>query len=125
MKELLDHIESLRKEFQQLQPLTDENQQRLNLKFRLEWDFNSNHLEGNTLTYGETELLIIFGETSGKHDVREFDEMRGHDIALKLIHDLANDKEKALTEKFIRELNEIILVKPFYKDNQSNEGFKI
>ena len=75
MKELLKHIESLQKTFAGLQPLSPENQQKLNKKFRLEWNYNSNHIEGNTLTYGETELLLIFGETKGNHEFREYEEM--------------------------------------------------
>jgi Fic family protein len=122
VKELLEHIESLKKAFAELQPLSSENQQRLDKKFRLEWNYNSNHIEGNTLTYGETELLLIFEKGKGQHDVREFDEMRGHDVALKLIADLSLDKERGLTEKFIREINEVILVRPFYKEAITPDG---
>ena len=28
----------------------------------LEFNYNSNHIEGNTLTYGQTELLLMFGQ---------------------------------------------------------------
>ena len=122
MKELLEHIESLKKEFAKLQPLSTENQQRLDKKFRLEWNYNSNHIEGNTLTYGETELLLYQGDTKGQHEVREFDEMRGHDIALKLIQDLANDTERGLTEVFIRQVNKVILKEPFYKEGKTPDG---
>lgn len=122
MKELLEHIESVKETYARLQPLSAENQQRLDKKFRLEWNFNSNHIEGNTLTYGETELLLIQGDTKGQHEVREFDEMRGHDIALKLIQDLAADKERYLTEVFIREINKIILKEPFYKEAITPDG---
>lgn len=116
MKELLEHIEKQKSTFAKLHPLSRENQQRLDKKFRLEWNYNSNHIEGNTLTYGETELLLIFEQSKGQHDVREFDEMRGHDIALRLITELATDIERELTEKFIREINQIILARPFYKE---------
>jgi Fic family protein len=122
VKELLEHIESLKKGFAKLQPLSAENQQRLDKKFRLEWNYNSNHIEGNTLTYGETELLLYQGDTKGQHEVREFDEMRGHDIALKLIQDLANDTERGLTEVFIRQVNKIILKEPFYKEAKTPDG---
>ncbi len=122
MKDLLEHIESLRKVFESLQPLSVENQQRLDRKVRLEWNFNSNHIEGNSLTYGETELLLIFGNTKGQHEIREFDEMRGHDIALKLIQDLANDNERGLTEAFIRQINKTILKEPFYKEAETPDG---
>lgn len=65
MKDILKHIDSLKAAFDKLKPLTAENQQKLDKKLRLEWNYNSNHIEGNTLTYGETELLLIFGETKG------------------------------------------------------------
>ena len=39
-------------------------------KLRLEWNYNSNHIEGNTLTYHETELLLIHGRTAGGHPMR-------------------------------------------------------
>lgn len=122
MKELLEHIEKLKDSFKKLQPLSAEKQQRLDKKFRLEWNFNSNHIEGNTLTYGETELLLIFGETKGNHEYREYEEMKGHDLALKLVEQLAEDTERNLTENFIRELNLAILKEPFYKEAITEDG---
>lgn len=118
----MEHINGLKKQLAQLEPLSIENKQRLDKKFRMEWNFNSNHIEGNTLTYGETELLLIFDLTKGNHELREYEEMKGHDIALKLIYDLAEDKERQLTEKFIREINEILLVRPFYKEAITPDG---
>jgi Fic family protein len=122
VKDLLEHIDKLKKQLAQLRPLSAENQQRLDKKFRLEWNFNSNHIEGNTLTYSETELLLIFDQTKGNHELREYEEMKGHDVALKLIYDLANDTERQLTEKFIREINEILLVRLFYKEAITPDG---
>jgi len=122
VKDLLDHIDKLKKQLAQLQPLSAENQQRLDKKFRMEWNYNSNHIEGNTLTYGETELLLIFGETKGNHEFREYEEMKGHDVALKLTEDLALDKERNLSESFIREINKVILKEPFYKEAITPDG---
>ncbi len=122
MKELIEQIERFKQEFEKLKPLKPEDQQRLDKKFRLEWNYNSNHIEGNTLTYGETELLLIFGQTKGNHELREYEEMKGHDVALKMIEDLAADKERTLTENFIREINSIILKEPFYKEAITPDG---
>lgn len=123
MSAIFDRIDRLQKELQSLLPMKPEDKQRLDEKIRLEFNYNSNHMEGNTLTYGETKLLLIFGETNGKpHDVREIDEMRSHDVAFKLIQEWASDKEKILTEADIRNLNEIILVQPFYKDAITPDG---
>jgi Fic family protein len=107
-----------------LKPMSAENQERLEKKFRLEFNFNSNHLEGNTLTYTETELLLILGETaSGKgHQIREYQEMKGHDVAYALVKGWAADKDHRLTEADIKDLNRIILVEPFWKEALTSDN---
>ncbi len=52
-------------EWKALQPLKSEDEQRLWKKLRLEWNYHSNHIEGNTLTYGETELLLVHDQVEG------------------------------------------------------------
>lgn len=118
----MDRIEALFTEWQSLQPLKEEDQKRLDDKFRLEFNYNSNHIEGNTLTYGETKLLLIFGETEGRHELREFEEMKAHDVALRLVKVEAEDKERPLSEQFIRGLNRILLVEPFIKMAETADG---
>lgn len=115
-------ILELQKKWFSLQPLTPECKKRLREKFRLEFNYNSNHLEGNTLTYGETKLLILFDETKGNHEFREYAEMKAHDVALAMVEDEAQEKERPLTETFIRRLNEIILVAPFWKEAETADG---
>ncbi|TDG37901.1 Fic family protein [Pedobacter changchengzhani] len=121
-KNLLSEIKRKTEELNSLKPLKPEYQATLDKKFRLEFNFNSNHLEGNTLTYGETELLLIFDQTEGTHDYREYQEMQAHDVALKMIQEEAADEERPLTENFIRSLNEKLLVKPFWKDAITADG---
>ena len=60
MKANLDTVDELYATLNALLPLKPENKSRLDKKFRLEFNYNSNHIEGNTLTYSETELLLIF-----------------------------------------------------------------
>lgn len=122
MNSSIKKIEKLRQELNNLQPIEKEIESKLDKKFRLEFNFNSNHMEGNTLTYNETELLIIFDETQGNHTLREYEEMKAHDVALQLIKDWASDIERPLTEGSIKNLNEIILVKPFWKDAITSDG---
>ena len=109
-------------ELTKLKPIDRRSQIALDKKFRLEFNFNSNHLEGNTLTYSETELLLIFDQTDGTHDYRELIEMEAHDVALKMIEREAADHQRPLLESFIRTLNQTILVKPFWKDAQTSSG---
>lgn len=122
MNELLKKVDQLKQELDQLLPIKSEFNEKLQKKFRLEWNYNSNHLEGNTLTYGQTELLLIFDRATGEHSMREYEEMKAHDVAIKMIEDLAKDKEHPLTEMFIRQLNEIMLVSPFWKEAITPDG---
>lgn len=124
MEKFILKIDELKKEFDKLKPLSPDNQQRLDKKIRLEFNYNSNHIEGNTLTYGETELLLIFGDTKGNHSLREYEEMKGHDVAISLIQEWAADKEHPLTEAYIKNLNQIILKEPFWKDAITPNGQK-
>jgi Fic family protein len=125
MLQLLSHISKQAAMLKGLQPMSFENAARLNKKFRLEWNYNSNHIEGNTLTYGETELLLVFGETKGSHEYREYEEMKGHDVALKMVQELAKDEERRLTEQFIKELNLLILKESFYKEAITEDGQRV
>lgn len=120
--DLFQKVTSLQKEFESLKPLKKEDEERLWKKFRLEWNYNSNHIEGNTLTYSQTELLLIFEKTTGDHEMREYEEMRAHDVALRMIVGYANDKSREITEADIRELNKIILVRPFWSNAQTADG---
>lgn len=83
-------------------PISPENKKNLDKKFRLEFNYNTNHIEGNTITYSETELLLIFDDTKGEHTFRELEEMKGSDVAFKFIQDLAKEKDRPLTEQTIK-----------------------
>lgn len=109
-------INALKNELENLCPLDDKDHKRLKKKFRLEFNYNSNHLEGNTLTYGQTELLLYFDKSTGDVKVSDIEEMKAHDLALSQIETMAMDEERPLTESFICELNKLILVKSFWKE---------
>lgn len=122
MANYIETVDMLLSQFKSYQPLSSETQKTLDKKIRLEFNFNSNHIEGNTLTYGETELLLIFDDTKGNHTIREYDEMRSHDTAFELIKQWASEKERPLTEQNIKNLNEILLVRPFWKEAITPDG---
>ena len=105
-----------------LLPMKDEDKRRIDEKFLLEFNYNSNHLEGNTLTYGQTQLLLLYDKSSGDVPVSDLEEMKAHELAHKMIREYALDSERDLTEQFIKELNELILVKPFFKPSITPDG---
>lgn len=122
MKNYLHQIQELTADLQKRLPMDPARQTALDKKIRLEFNFNSNHIEGNTLTYSETELLLIFDDTKGGHTMREYEEMKAHDLALQLIREWAEDKNTPLAEADIKNLNKIILVRPFWKEALTPDG---
>lgn len=123
--EVLNKIEKLKAELDSLRPIDREAEQRIMQKFRLDWNYHSNSLEGNSLTYGETKALILFGITAQGKPLKDHFEITGHDEAIKWIEDIIKE-EIPLTENFIRELNLLILKEPSYTkavtlDNQPTQ----
>lgn len=119
----IQQIDALKKEADALQPVNPEFEQKFWNKYRLEFNYNSNHIEGNTLTYGHTQLLLMFDKVgSDSYSLRELEEMKAHDAALKLVKEAAFDPNHVLTEKFIKEVNQIILVRPYYKEAITPNG---
>ena len=116
LERINERIEQLFKEWKSLQPLKTGDQKRFDDKARLEWNYNSNHIEGNTLTYNETEVLLREGKEEGIHPARDYKEMKAHDLAINKIKEFARGKERKLNETTIRELNQIILKEPFWNE---------
>ncbi len=75
--------------WQKLQPLSEEDRTRLRRRFTVDFNYNSNHIEGNTLTYGQTEILLLFGKVIGEVGVNR--------SALQKM--LANLQEKGYVER--------------------------
>jgi len=54
--------------------------------------------------------------------MHEYEEMKAHDVAYHLLEEWALEKEWPLTEQNIKNLNEIILVRPYWKDAITPDG---
>ncbi len=92
-----------------LQPLSDRDREMLSRRFTIDFNYNSNHIEGNTLTYGQTEILLLFGKIVGEADVRDVHEMTASNVGLKMMKEKALLKETPLTQHFIRMLHKTLL----------------
>lgn len=95
--------------WQALQPLSGKDRERLVRRFTVDFNFNSNHIEGNTLTYGQTEILLLFGKVIGEADVRDVQEMTASNVGLRMMTEEAAVKGLPLTQNFIRTLHQTIL----------------
>lgn len=92
-----------------IQPLSEADRNKLNMRFTVEYNYNSNHLEGNTLTYGQTELLLLFGKVTGEGSLKDFNDMKASEVSVKMMKDEAANKKTPLTQDFIRTLHHTLL----------------
>lgn len=121
----MNNIEKLYKQWQALQPISQQAQERLNQKLMLEFNYNSNHIEGNTLTYGQTELLLLFGRVAEPAIMRDLEEMKAHNVALRMIEAEAREEGRPLTETFIRTLHQTLLPEDYQVTNPDGTTYTI
>ena len=61
------------------------------------------------MTYGQTELLLMFGKVSGAADFHDYEEMKASNVGLKMMIDEAMNNKHPLTQSFIRTLHKTLL----------------
>lgn len=119
--ETIEKALELKKELDSLRPIKKEDEIRIMQKFRLDWNYHSNHLEGNSLTYGETKALILFGITAQGKPLKDHFEVTGHDEAINWVLDIIK-QDRPLTENFIRELHKLLLKESYEVDAITPDG---
>lgn len=105
----MDKLDTLYKQWLDLQPLPERKRYLLSQRFTVEYNFNSNHIEGNTLTYGQTELLLLFGRVVGEGVLKDYVDMKASHLGLKLMQEEVEVKDTPLTQNFIRQLHKVLL----------------
>ncbi len=104
-----DKLQTALAQWQGIQPISDTDKMRLSRKFTVDFNYNSNHIEGNTLTYGQTELLLLFGKVIGQADFFNYEEMKASNVGLKMMLTESAEKQQPLTQNFIRALHKTLL----------------
>ena len=104
---ILSQIDRKKAELDGRRPLTEGELERLNEEFTVEYTYNSNAIEGNTLTLRETDL-VLRGLTIDKKPLKDHMEAVGHKEAFDYVRELV--KEKApLTESIIKQIHYLVL----------------
>ena len=106
-----------------MRPLRPEVVAQVEQKLRIEANYHSNAIEGNTLTFGETRSLILHGLTAHGKPMRDHLDIEGHDSAVKAIEAAVKDGRE-LTEVFIRNLHQILLKEPYEVEAVTPEGIR-
>ncbi len=102
-------IDNLKDKLTSMRPLNRAELQRLREEFIINNTYNSNAIEGNTLTLRETALILQEGITIAEKPVKEHLEVIGHKDAFEYIMTLA-DANTQLTEKIIKDIHSLVLM---------------
>jgi len=100
-------LQSLKAQLDALRPFPPESLRSLREAMALEWTFNSNAIEGNTLTLKETKV-VLEGITVGGRSLREHLEAVNHASAIAFLEEIVSRGEP-LTTRLIREIHGLIL----------------
>jgi Fic family protein len=102
-------IDELSAKLRSLRPLNEGELSRLRNEFIIENTYNSNAIEGNSLTLRETALILSEGITIGEKPLKDHLEAVGHREAFNFILSLAEDKTP-LSERLIKEIHSLVLM---------------
>ncbi|MGZ3900473.1 MAG: Fic family protein [Bacteroidia bacterium] len=105
---VLHDIDLLKKQIDALKPLNVLQLKKLNDYFFTQYTYDSNKIEGNTLSLQETSMVIKEGLTIGGKSLKEHLEVIGHNDAVSFINEIAM-KEETLSERTIKDLHYLIL----------------
>lgn len=104
----LEQIDQLKTELDSYRPLPPSAVRNLEQFYRVEWTYNSNAIEGNTLTLLETKIVLEHGLTIGGKKLREHFEIINHAEAIDYLQDLVQQGQE-LTPYIIKSLHQLVL----------------
>ncbi len=104
---LLTSIDRKKMELDSRRPLTEGELERLTEEFVVEYTYNSNAIEGNTLTLRETDM-VLRGLTIDRKPLKDHMEAVGHKEAFDFVRDLVK-KQETLSENIIKQIHYLVL----------------
>ena len=104
---LLSQIDRKKVELDGRRPLTAGEVARLNEEFIIEYTYNSNAIEGNTLTLRETDL-VLRGLTIDQKPLKDHMEAVGHKEAFDFVSELVKDNVP-ISENIIKQIHYLVL----------------
>lgn len=104
----LKKVDTLHKAWNKVRPLSNLKIEKLRSYYKIKYTYESNKIEGNTLTLSETKLVVEDGLTIGGKSLNEHLEAINHAEAIEYIYELINDKVE-FDEKLLLTIHGLIL----------------
>ncbi len=105
---LLARLEHKKAQLDAMRPLPAAAVARLKEQLTVEWIYNSNAIEGSTLTLRETQLILQTGLTIGGRSLREHFEVINHKDAIMFVEDLS-EQNTPLSAFHVRQIHKLVL----------------
>lgn len=108
LTDILQECDTLKARLSEMRPLPVEALKKIEEAYNIEYTYESNRIEGNTLTLQETELVVNEGVTIAGKSMREHLEAINHAEAIDYIRDFAK-QDTEISERTIKEIHALIL----------------
>ena len=105
---ILADIEAKKARLSEMRPLTAGEVERLREEFMIEFTYNSNAIEGNTLTLKETAMALE-GMTIDQKPLKDHLEAVGHRDAFLYVQDIATE-DMPISESIIKNIHSLVLI---------------
>lgn len=107
---LLERLDTKKRQLGELRPLPVTAVQRLKEQILVEWIYNSNAIEGSTITLHETKLILETGLTIGGKSLREHFEVINHRDAIEYVEALV-DASEPISPFHVRQIHKLVLTR--------------
>lgn len=105
---MLSQADDQRDKINQLKPKRENLSEAIHEKLMVDWTYNSNVIEGSSLSLGDTMFFLREGLTVEGKPFKDFLDARNHAEAIEFVFDVVT-AQQPITESLVRELNALLL----------------
>lgn len=103
-----EKVKQLKQKIDSFGTISEDIKKKINYKFRLDWNYYSNSMEGNTLTREETRSVMVGNIDVNGRPIKDLFEMKGHDDVILEILKIGKG-EVRISEKRIKDIHKAIM----------------
>lgn len=103
-----EEVDKLKYVLDGYRPLSPELMEIIDKQIKIHWTYNSNAIEGNTLTLQETSYFLQHGLTSKGKPLKDYLETQNHAEAIDWLKEIIKEN-RPVTEGLIKELHALLL----------------
>lgn len=105
---MFNKLDKSKTKLDSFRPISPEIMEIIDKKFKIDWTYNSNAIEGNTFSKQETAFFLQYGLTSKGKTLKEYLEIQNHAQAIDWLKGIIK-RNRPITESLIKELHALLL----------------